>query len=227
MKILAMDTAAQACSVALWQETAVTHHVFREMARGHASELLPMVDGLLQDVALEITDLDALAVTIGPGGFTGLRIGLAAARGFAAASGLPVIGVTTLEALAHGVGKQEGKILCALDAKRADLYAQLFDGQGYPLSEAVARLPEDVVMMVPADETSLIVAGDSWARLEPLFKEHGIHASESCIKLPDARDVVEIAAQKGIPAKGQDRPSALYIRPPDAALPKNGGRLRP
>ncbi|WP_135081639.1 tRNA (adenosine(37)-N6)-threonylcarbamoyltransferase complex dimerization subunit type 1 TsaB [Terasakiella sp. SH-1] len=227
MKILAMDTAAAACSVALWQEGAVTHHVLEEMARGHAEKLLPLVQNLLQDADVSIEDLDALAVTVGPGAFTGLRIGLASARGFAAASGKPVIGVTTLESLAHGTGQQACPILCALDAKRADLYAQLFDGDGLPLSEPVARLPENVVDLLPEDCTQVVVAGDSFSRLKDLLAEKGVKAIPSDVRLPNAHDVVEIAAGKGLPKEGEGRPSAFYIRPPDAALPKNGGRLRP
>ncbi|SCA55880.1 putative molecular chaperone [Candidatus Terasakiella magnetica] len=227
MKILAMDTAAAACSLALWQDDSVTHHVLKEMSRGHAAELLPLAEELLNKAGLGILDLDALAVTIGPGAFTGLRIGLASARGFAAASNKPVIAVTTLEAIAHGVGAQDCTVLCALDAKRADLYAQVFDGQAQPLCEPVARLPQDVVELLPKECKKVVVAGDSFDRLKDLLAERGLEVIHSEVRLPNAYDVVEIAAAKGLPKEGEGRPSAFYIRPPDAALPKNGGRLRP
>jgi len=227
MKIMAMDTAAASCSVAIWQDDCVTHQVLKEMQRGHASELLPLIESLLKDAAMEVADLDALAVTVGPGAFTGLRIGLAAARGFGVASKLPVIGVTTLEAMAHGVGDVDMPVLCALDAKRADLYAQVFDGPGTASCEPQALLPENVVKLVPESVGKIIVAGDSFGRLEELLKDRGIEAIQSDISLPDAKYVVEVAANRGIPPKGQPHPSAFYIRPPDAALPKNGGRLRP
>lgn len=227
MKILAMDTAAAACSVAIWQDNQVSQYEFREMTRGHATELLPMVEAVLDKAGLEVNDLDALAVTVGPGAFTGLRIGLASARGFGAASGLPVIGVTTLETLAYGVGEQDCPVLCALDAKRADLYAQLFDGTGKAVSEPVARLPEHVVDLLEEGMKKVVVAGDSFARLKDLLAHKGIEAVASDITLPDARHVVEIAALRGLPQASQSRPSAFYIRPPDAEIPKNGGRLRP
>ncbi len=228
MQILAMDTAAAACSVALWRDGAVAVHEFQAMTRGHATELLPMVESVLKDAGVTIPELDALAVTVGPGGFTGLRIGLASARGFGAASGLPVIGVNTMEALAQGVGQVDCPVLCLLDAKRADLYAQLFDGQGNPISEPVARLPQDVVGLLSEQSSKkVIVAGDSFDRVKDLLAEEGFLAEQSDVFLPDARHVVEVAAQKGLPAKDKARPSALYIRPPDAELPKNGGRLRP
>jgi len=227
MKILAMDTAAASCSVAIWRDNKVTHHVLQEMTRGHASELLPLVDDLLNEAGLGVADMDALAVTVGPGAFTGLRIGLSAARGFAVASALPVIGVTTLEALAFGVKEADCPILCVLDAKRADLYNQLFNPDGSPLGEAQALLPEQVVAHLPETCKKVIVAGDSFDRLKDLLQERGIEAVCSEVHFPDARYVVEIAARRGLPDTDQARPSAFYIRPPDAALPKNGGRLRP
>lgn len=227
MKILAMDTAAASCSVAIWQDNNVTHSILQEMTRGHASELLPMISNMLDEAGLSVKEMDALAVTVGPGAFTGLRIGLAAARGFGVASGLPVIGVTTLEALAFGVGKQDCPILCALDAKRADLYCQLFDGMGQACTPAQALLPENVVKILPDDCTKVVVCGDSFHRVKDLLKDRGVEAVCSDVTLPEARYVVQIAAAKGLPDADQARPSAFYIRPPDAALPKNGGRLRP
>lgn len=227
MKILAMDTAAASCSVAIWQDSNVTHHVLQEMTRGHASDLLPMVETLLQEAGLAVGDMDGLAVTVGPGAFTGLRIGLAAARGFGVASMLPVIGVTTLEALAFGVGQQDCPVLCALDAKRADLYCQLFGKTGHPLTEAQALLPENVVKLLPEDCKKVVVCGDSFTRLKDLLEDREVKAVCSDVTLPEARYVAQIAAAKGLPDADQARPSAFYIRPPDAALPKNGGRLRP
>lgn len=229
MKILAMDTAAAATSVAIWQDGAVSHHVFQEMTRGHASDLLPMVEALLQEASLKVEDFDALAVTVGPGAFTGLRIGLACARGFSVAAKLPVIGVTTLEALQEGVKEKAkgAKVLCALDAKRSDLYAQFFDQEGNALSEAVARLPEDVVSLMGEEKGAVIFAGDCFDRIKNICEERGFAITQSDVCFPDARYVAAVAAKKGMPPKGQERPSAFYIRPPDAELPKNGGRLRP
>lgn len=227
MKILAMDTAAAACSVAIWVEGTIVAHEFRAMARGHAAELLPMVDRLLQQTGMKIEDFDALAVSVGPGAFTGLRIGLACARGFGVASGLPVIAVTTLEALSEAVLDRDGPVLCALDAKRSDLYAQVFDAKGEPITDAVAKLPQDVVDMVDESVTKVLVAGDCFERLKDLFGQKNIQAIQTEALLPDAKYVAQIAAARGLPEEGEARPSAFYIRPPDAALPKNGGRLRP
>lgn len=226
MKILAMDTATAACSVALWQNDQVTHRTFTPMARGHASALLPMIESLLQDAAVTIADLDGFAVSVGPGGFSGLRIALSTARGFAVATKKPVVGITTLEALAAAVGPQDHPVLCALDAKRADLYAQAFSPEGQPLCAPTAALPQDCLGLVSASK--LIIAGDSFARLAPQCAERGIEAIESPHSLPDAAFIATLAAEK-LQNTPQDipRPEPLYLRPPDAAIPKNGGRLRP
>lgn len=229
MKILAMDTAAAACSVAYWDKERICVHEFREMARGHASELVPLIQMVLKQANIQIKDLDALAVTLGPGAFTGLRIGLATARGFATASGLPVIGVTTLEALSHAIPETERQgmpVLCCLDAKRADIYAQVFDENAQGLGRPVAQLPQDIPRLLPISNGPVLVAGDCFERLEPVLLEKGYEPHQASAHLPDARYVAEIAARRGLKA-GETAPAALYIRPPDAAIPKNGGRLRP
>lgn len=229
MKILAMDTAAAACSVALWDKGAVISHRFQEMSRGHAAELVPLVQTVLNEAQMKIADLDALAVTVGPGGFTGLRIGLSTARGFATASGLPLIGVTTLETLSQAVPVEERKsmaLLCCLDAKRADIYGQMFDEDGLAIGEPVARLPEDLLSLLPQSSGPVLVAGDSYERMSEVLRAKGYEPHQASVHLPDARFVAEIAAKRGV-ENYDSPPSALYIRPPDAALPKNGGRLRP
>lgn len=227
MKILAMDSAAQACSVAIWQDTGIIAHEFQEMARGHASDLLPMVDRVLAQAQLNVTDMDAIAVTVGPGGFTGLRIALACARGFGVAAKLPVIGITTLEALASAETGRSLPLLTALDAKRADLYAQYFAPDNTALSEPVAQMPEDIVALCPPQTTEVLIAGDCFERLELLFLDKGITPIKAEGRNPDAKAVAMLASERGLPDDVNQRPSAFYIRPPDAALPKNGGRLRP
>ncbi|MCH7931874.1 MAG: tRNA (adenosine(37)-N6)-threonylcarbamoyltransferase complex dimerization subunit type 1 TsaB, partial [Proteobacteria bacterium] len=94
MNVLALDTATAACSVALWSDGTVLAQRFATMARGHAEALMPMVEAVMAEAGLAFADLDLVATTVGPGTFTGLRVGLAAARGLALAGGLPIVGVT-------------------------------------------------------------------------------------------------------------------------------------
>ena len=147
MKVLALDTATSACSAALWEDGAVRARRLTITERGQAEALMPMVLAVLEEAGEDFAGLDLLAVTVGPGAFTGLRIGLAAARGMALAAGLPCLGVTTLEAVAHGVGADErarATLLVALETKRADLYVQAFDGGLQPLGEPRAVAAEAI-----------------------------------------------------------------------------------
>ena len=101
MKILAIDSATAACSAAVWSGDGIAAHRFETMARGHAVHLMPMVRDVMAESGLDFHDLDFIATTTGPGGFTGLRIGLAAARALAMAAKLPIVGYSTLETVAQ------------------------------------------------------------------------------------------------------------------------------
>src|SRR3954469_5612836 len=103
MNILALDTAGAACSVAVLRGVVVAASRSEPMARGHSEALMPMIRAAMRDAALEFDALDLIAATVGPGAFTGIRIGLAAARGLALAAGKPAVGVTSFEAVAEGV----------------------------------------------------------------------------------------------------------------------------
>jgi tRNA threonylcarbamoyladenosine biosynthesis protein TsaB len=226
--VLALDTATTGCSAALWRDGAVRAHRFAVMARGQAEALPLMVREVMADGGGRFADLDAVAVTVGPGAFTGLRIGLATARGLALAAGVPVVGVTTLEAVAHGVAAEERagrRLLTALDAKRRDLYAQVFDEDLAPLTPPGALLPSALPGLL--SDGPVAVAGDAAGEaLEALLaagrEAHVVTASG----VPDAAVVAALASARGLPANPSP-PSPLYLRPPDATVPRHGGRLRP
>jgi tRNA threonylcarbamoyladenosine biosynthesis protein TsaB len=122
MKVLAVDTATEACSVALWTEAGVIAR-FKEMGRGHAEEVLGMVEAVLQEAGLRLSALDGIAAGVGPGSFTGVRISVSAAQGLAFGADLPVVPVTSLEALASQV-LQDGidQALACLDARMGEVY---------------------------------------------------------------------------------------------------------
>ena len=129
MKVLGLDTATSGCSAALWEGTVgsvgaarVTVRRSAPMARGQAEVLVPLAQEVLAEAGAAFDDLDRIAVTVGPGAFTGLRIALAAARGIAVARDLPVVGITSFDAIAHGVPEAEraGRyLLVAVDSRRA------------------------------------------------------------------------------------------------------------
>jgi tRNA threonylcarbamoyladenosine biosynthesis protein TsaB len=234
MRILGFDTATSACSAALWQDGRIAARRFEPMSRGQSERLMPMVREVLLEAGVDFPDLDLLAVTTGPGAFTGLRIGLAAARGMALAGNLSCFGVTTFDAVAAGVPEQErkkGTVLVVLDSKRADVYAQAFGSDLRPLSGPEALLPADLAALTANDEINggpVVVAGDGAGQVMEAMKDKGIEAVlSSAPGNPDAATVAALAAERWSP----DQPAApvrpLYIRPPDAKVSENGGRIRP
>lgn len=229
MIILAFDTATTACSAALWRDGVVVAHEIVAMDRGHAEALMPMVTRVMEAAGADFPALDRIAVTLGPGAFTGLRIGLAAAHGIALATGVGIVGVTTLEALAHAVPKETrgaGGVLAVIDAKRADVYAQFFDANLVPVTPPRALLPEDLPALMDTVTGPVVLVGDGAGRAEPILTGAGIpHDTAVAPGWPDAAVVAALAAGRAAP--NGNNPAPLYLRPPQAVRPAHGGRLRP
>ena len=152
MKILAVDTATNSLSVAIMEAGSLRTELTCSTGETHARHLMTLVDTVLNVSGMTAKDLDAFAVTIGPGTFTGLRIGLSTVQGMAAATSKPVTGITSLEALAaqaaptsHG----SGSLVCAmLDARRQEVYCGLYRSNGQavvPISEPRVGSPETLV----------------------------------------------------------------------------------
>ena len=217
MRLLALDTATEACSVALWVDGAVAMAQRRLMVRGHAEALMPMVAAVMAESGLAYGDIDAFAVTRGPGTFTGLRIGLAAARGLALAATRPLIGLTTLEVLAASVpvARRGQSLMAAIDARRDEIYGQVFATDLTPLGEPAARSADALAAepWVPP----LQVVGTAAQRMADLLGD-GVTAlpGDGC---PDAAVAVALAATRSLPAVGVPV-APLYLRPPDARLPR-------
>jgi len=217
--LLAIDTGQASCSVALWRDGAVVAHRLSPMPKGHAEALAPMIEEVQAEAGFTFEDLDAFAVTVGPGTFTGLRVGLATARGLAVAAGKPLIGVTTLEAIAWPV-RQEAKdgaaIIAAFDARRNEAYLQCFAASGASITEPALVSLDDVASQVP--DQALICVGTGAALVRDRLTTHAHNIGlASAAALPDARVVAEIAA--GRPVDPDRLPGPLYLRAPDAKLP--------
>ena len=219
MKILALDSALSACSVAVLANGVVRAVRRQAMARGQAEALLPMVRAALDEAGLGFADLDRLAVTIGPGSFTGLRIGLAAARGLALATGLPLTGITTLEALAAAVdpaARQGRGTVALIDSRRGDVFMQIFGADAVPLSEPAAADPAALDALLPAGP--LLLAGDAApAALDVLARAGRDVALAADSALPDPVAVARLAAERPLP---EGPVTALYLRAPDVTLPR-------
>ncbi|MBL6948408.1 MAG: tRNA (adenosine(37)-N6)-threonylcarbamoyltransferase complex dimerization subunit type 1 TsaB [Rhodospirillales bacterium] len=257
MKILAFDTSTSACSCVLWRDGTIAGYRSEAMARGHSEHLMGMVRDVLAEAGAGFSDLDLLAVTNGPGGFTGIRIGLAAARGMAFSAGLPCLGISTLEAVAAGVpeGERDGaRILAVIDSRRGDLFAQVFSGGAgagigagaggpKPLGAPEAVSPENLAdFIVGGEEASnsppgplldrpaqrVVVAGDATEHALAALRHAGVEAvSGSGPAAPDAGIVAALAAARWSGEQALETLRPVYLRPPDANVPKDGGRLRP
>lgn len=226
-RLLGIDTAAGTCSVALWTDGAILARS-EEIERGHAERLMPMLVALLADAGVGFADLDAVAVSVGPGAFTGLRIGLAAARGIALAAGLPCFGTTTLEAIADDVGERRRAgavpaglpLLVGLDTKRRDLYGQAFDAAGVPLGPPQVGGADMIAALLCADGERL-VAGDGAAALVAADATGGGRAIVlSECRYPTAAAVARLAARRWMQGERPLRPpSPLYLRAADTGPP--------
>jgi tRNA threonylcarbamoyladenosine biosynthesis protein TsaB len=205
--VLALDTCLAACSVALLRDREMLGALSEPTARGHQERLAPMTRDLMSAAGLEFGALDRIGVTVGPGSFTGLRVGLAFAKGLAFALRRPCVGIGTLEALAAGL-EEVGPRAAVIDAGRRRVYLQLFDGAAslsgpdiLPVETAAARLVEvyatlDVAVTGPGAD--LVAHALPGAFVRPQVA-------------PDPRAVARLAAA-AVPAP----PRPLYLRPPDA-----------
>jgi len=218
MKILAIDTATGACSAALMDNDVVVARRFVVMARGQAEALLPMVEAVMAEAGAAYKDLDLIATTVGPGTFIGLRIGLAAARGLGVAGGLPVVGVTTLEALAHGVDpetRRRRSVVAALDARRGEVYVQAFDEHLAALGPPAAQPPETADL--PAG--SLVIVGSGAALVKAGLDRDNGDVTVDETRLPDAAVVAALAGRRFDPTTPTPPPEPLYLRGSGARLP--------
>ena len=126
MKILALETSARAVSAAVSENGRILTSGYQDTGLTHSRTLMPIVEHILKNADLKPADMDAIAVAVGPGSFTGIRIGVAAAKGFAWGAELPCIGVSTLAAMAVGLGAWQGYVCPVMDARRSQVYNALF-----------------------------------------------------------------------------------------------------
>ena len=235
LKILAIDTATEACSVALNLHGAVTQR-FEIAPNGHSQLVLDMAESLLKQCGLDLEQLDALAVDVGPGSFTGLRIGVGVAQGLAYGAGRKVIPVGSLDALAHGVFYEashevshevpHATVLAAIDARMGQIYYGLY---GNPekkprtlIGPALASPESLAVGDAVGDEKTIVGAGSGWDCYAPVMLEAlgGSVAKWLAGHHPEAATVSRMAAAAGL--KSAISPlalSAVYVRDNVAARP--------
>lgn len=215
MRILFFDTALARLTVGLAEGERVLASLSEDRARGHADRLVPAVGEVMAEAGASFGGLDAVGCTVGPGTFTGIRAGVAAARAFGLAAGIRQAGVTTLRALAASA-PGAGAVTAAIDARRGEVYLQNFRAGAAPDGGPLRLALEEAGACVPGGEPVLVGSG---ARLVRDAAGRG-RVSEG-IEAPSAGALARCLAE----AAGAEELLPLYLRPPDATPP--GGWRRP
>jgi tRNA threonylcarbamoyladenosine biosynthesis protein TsaB len=219
MNVLAFDTCFNACSAAIGTcEDGVIHIIaarFEPMATGQAECLLPMISECLAEAKLSMADIGKIAVTTGPGTFTGTRIGISAAKGLALANRTPVAGLSSLHLMARQVAlaaPQPHDIGIVIDVRRDEVYMQRFDSTGLVPKTAPALMSVAQASDLTHSST-IFLAGNGAALVAPHDRAQIFSCKGAAEHLPDARYAVDILSTgnlTGIPV------SPLYLRAPDA-----------
>ncbi len=243
--ILSIETATRAGSVALLRGSALLSAREGDPARSHSSDLLELISEVLKDGGCSLREVDLFAVALGPGSFTGLRIGIATVKSLASTLECRTVGVPTLEALAFAAGRGS-RVVALLPAGRGELFAQSFkgkDGSVVALGEATHIPPESLLYELRA-ERSIRFAGEGAhaqsEKIEARAKEEGIpfieekdeeplYAREAWVLAPRIENLARYVGQLALEryrrgdTSGPEELSAIYVRPSDAEL-KEGCR---
>ncbi|MFN1648011.1 tRNA (adenosine(37)-N6)-threonylcarbamoyltransferase complex dimerization subunit type 1 TsaB [Vibrio rotiferianus] len=218
-KILAIDTATENCSVALLVGDKVISR--SEVApRDHTKKVLPMVDELLKEAGLTLQELDALAFGRGPGSFTGVRIGIGIAQGLAFGADLPMIGVSTLAAMAQGSYRRHGAtdVAVAIDARMSEVYWARYtrqeNGEWAGVDAECVIPPARLAEEVQADDNTWTTAGTGWDAYQDELGQLRLNLTVGEVLYPDSQDIVILAKQEL--EKGNTVPveesSPVYLR---------------
>jgi tRNA threonylcarbamoyl adenosine modification protein YeaZ len=224
MRLLAIDTALDACAACVF-DTDVGKALAGEslsMGRGHAEALMPLIARVMDRADIGFSALARIAVTVGPGSFTGLRVGISAARGIALVAGKPAVGVTTLAAYAapHIANEDAAQIVVAIDARHQNVYLQVFGSAGRTVLAPRIATVQDAVQAARAAPARIVGSGArsvdaAWPAAErpPVLVD------------PAGAPAIEWVARLGAAARNTDAsPKPLYLRAPDAR-PQDDARL--
>jgi tRNA threonylcarbamoyl adenosine modification protein YeaZ len=210
MRILALDSAVARCSATLVAGGEVVAGCQRDIDRGHASVLPVMAQDCLRDAGLQAADLDLVAVTVGPGSFTGIRGAVALAQGIGVAANLPVVGVTVGEALADSLPQLGGRTLwCATTSRRGRIFLEVGDEV---FSLAVTELPNPI--------GPVAIAGGAAADVASRLAARGVNVMLTDARLPTGRHIALVAERRFLGTIRSLPVEPLYVDPPEAKLPR-------
>jgi len=224
MRVLAIDTALEACSAAVLdtEQPRSAVHESLAMTRGHAEALMPLIARVLERARMSVKNIDRIAVTTGPGSFTGLRVGIAAARGLALAAGKPAIGLTTLAAFAAPLIAADDRlpVVVAIDARHDHVYLQIFGPGGRTLMTPRLIGVREAVRAVISTAPRLIGTG---AELLVKAWPPG-EKPPSAVDRRRAPDIEWVARLGAAAPPSASPPKPLYLRAPDAQ-PQDAAQL--
>lgn len=223
MKILALETSAKAVSAAVTEDGRVLASGFQDTGLTHSRTLMPIVEHIMKNAELTMAEIDAVAVAVGPGSFTGIRIGVSAAKGLAFAADRPAVGVSTLAAMARNAAFADGLVVCAMDARRNQIYNALFEAKNGELTRltpdraiGLAELAEEL----GEDPRPKTVVGDGAKLCADALTAAGV----ACRPAPPhlvMQSAVTVALEAEEAARNGGLVSAqellpVYLRPPQA-----------
>jgi tRNA threonylcarbamoyladenosine biosynthesis protein TsaB len=224
MRVLAIDTALSACAAAVLDtdRAAVIASETVLMKRGHAEAVMPLIARVMDEAQIEFAELDRIAVTVGPGSFTGLRVGISAARGIALAAGKPAIGLSTLAGFAapHIAEDSKSTVVSVIDARHEHVYIQIFgDGGRTLVPPRIAPLREAVRTAMTGPARIVGSGADIVAAVWPASEPPPALVEQ--LEAPDIGWVARLGAAAG---ESHGPPKPLYLRAPDAQ-PQDAARL--
>jgi tRNA threonylcarbamoyladenosine biosynthesis protein TsaB len=206
--ILTIETTSKNCSVAIAKDgVQVALREMAELGYSHAEKLHVFVNEVLQEAGLQLSDLNAVAVSQGPGSYTGLRIGVSAAKGFCLALDIPLIAIDTMEVLARQANVKEGLIVPLIDARRMEVYTAIFDAYSKKVSDTKAEI-------ITVDSFSLLneqiyFIGDGVAKCKSILVKDSFHFLDSIV-FPSAKEMCELSFEKH---KKSDYVNVAYFEP--------------
>jgi tRNA threonylcarbamoyladenosine biosynthesis protein TsaB len=221
-RLAAIDTSTALGSIALFEDGALVAEASRRVSNAHGESLMPMVSALFDRVGWRAADVARWGVGVGPGSFTGVRIAVATAKGIALATGAELVGVTSLDAIANGLGGGGELVVSTVSAGKGELYVQARRGGIMVLAPTHLPIARVAVEVAVAGSGSVVVVGEAatavdWSALGPgvVLRSGPPH------DLPHASAIGRIAAARA--AEDADALEPFYVRPPEITMPKARG----